>query len=51
MVYLKTAFLFIAVWFTIVNIGRIAVKNNLPAVNLFFQAIGIAGFITLQWII
>ena len=46
----KLGFLFIAVWFTIVNVGRISLQNKLPPINLLLQAIGITGFVWLQWI-
>ena len=51
MIYAKCVFLLAAVFFTIVNIGRTYSKNDLPAVNLILQAIGITGFIMCQWII
>ena len=51
MIYLKFGFLFIGIMFTIVNIMRMIAKNDLPAANMIFQAIGITGFIVLQWLV
>lgn len=47
----KLLFLFIAIWFTTVNISRMRMRSNIPAVNFIIQAIGITGFIYLQWLI
>lgn len=47
---LRVCFLFLAVWFTIVNVIRVIGRNNVPAVNILIQAIGITGFVYLQWL-
>lgn len=46
---LKIGFLFLGIWFTLINTTRIMNKVNLPASNLLYQAIGITGFIVLQF--
>ena len=46
---IKCAFLFLAVWLTIVNTLRACYKQKLPTINIFYQAIGITGFIVLQF--
>ena len=46
---LKLLFLFIAVWFTIINVTRLVLKNSLSAGNLFWHAVGIVGFVYLQF--
>lgn len=47
----KAIFLFIAIMFTLINILRTIAKNDIPPTNIIYQAIGITGFITLQWLI
>lgn len=47
---LKIVFLLLAVLFTIVNIGRIYYKQQIPVMNFILQAIGITGFIYMQWL-
>lgn len=49
MIILKIVFLFIAVWFTFINITKTAYKSDLPVINLFFWAIGVVGFVVLQF--
>ena len=48
---LKIVFLFIAVFFTLVNIYKVIYKESVLAKWMVFQAIGITGFIVLQWLI
>jgi hypothetical protein len=48
---IKVLLLFVGVWFTIVNIIRVALNNNIPGINIMIQAIGITGFIYFQWLI
>lgn len=48
---LKGLLLFLGIWFSIINIGREINQNNISGYNLFCQAIGITGFIFLQWIL
>lgn len=51
MLILKAIFLFIGIWWSIVNLYRLCYKVELSTVNILLQAIGIAGFIFVQWII
>ena len=46
---MKIVFLFIAVYFTIVNIGRAYQGSNVLALGILVQTIGIVGFIALQF--
>jgi len=48
LIILKIIFLFLGVWMTIVNTGRLFQKDSVPAVSLFIQAVGIVGFIVIQ---
>lgn len=48
---LKTACLFVGVFFFNVNTRKQIAKNPIPTPNVLYEAIGIAGFITLQWLI
>jgi len=47
---IKLSFLFIAVFFTTVNISRIFYKQQIFPINFILQSIGITGFIWLQWL-
>lgn len=49
MAFLKIAFLFVAVWFTIINTARAMCKQDLPPANIFVQTVGIVGFIVMQF--
>lgn len=49
MTILKIIFLFLAVWFTIINVVRVANKTGVPFFNMFVQAIGIVGFVVIQF--
>ncbi len=51
MLIMKCIFLFIALWFGSVNTLRIYGKQDIPAINLILQAIGMTGFIACQWLI
>ena len=51
MIYLKIAFLFFGIMFTLVNITLVKFKSDIPIINFVVQAAGITGFIVLQWII
>lgn len=42
---LRIVFLFIAIWWTIVNFAKITLKNGIPPWNFIVQAIGIVGTI------
>lgn len=46
---LKIIFLFLGVWLTIVNISKTAGNDPIPAWSFVVQAIGIVGFIVLQF--
>lgn len=48
---LKLACLFMGIWFTLINTSNTFLKDNVPAANYFCQALGITGFVYLQWII
>lgn len=47
----KIIFLFIAIWFTLINVTRTIREQGLKPMNFIWQAIGLTGFIVLQWII
>jgi len=47
----KFIFLFIAIWFTLINTFMLFAKRNIPFINIFIQALGITGFIILQFLI
>ena len=47
----KALFLFLGILFTIVNIMRALGRNKIPPGNTILQAIGITGFIVLQWLL
>ena len=48
---LKVLFLLMGVFFTSVNWARAINKNDIPVTNFLYQAVGVAGFIALQWLI
>lgn len=48
---IKFICLFLSVRFTIVNVGRMIYKQDVPSSNTFLQALGITGFIFLQFFI
>ena len=48
---LKFVSLAVAVWLTLVNGGRLLRGQNIPPINLIFQAIGITAFVYLQWLV
>jgi len=48
---LKIYFLFIGIWFTIINTSNVIAKKNISAINIIYQAIGITGFITVMFLI
>lgn len=47
---IKFICLFIGIWLSIVNVGRMKYKQDVPVANLFFQALGITGFVFLQFL-
>lgn len=46
---LKIIFLFLGVWFTIVNFTKMVGRNDIPSFNFILQSIGIVGFLVLQF--
>lgn len=48
---LKYVFLFLAIWFTIINISKVCLRDSIPFANFFYQAIGATGFVIMQWLI
>jgi hypothetical protein len=48
---LKCLCLYLAIFFSLVNIMRAFAGNNIPRINFILQSIGITGFIILQWMI
>jgi len=51
MIVSKSLFLFMAVFFTLVNTGRMMSKQDLPFGNFIWQSVGVTGFIVLQWLL
>ena len=51
LIIIKIIFLFIAILFSIIDTGRLYLKNDIPIFNNVFHAIGITGFIVCQWVI
>ena len=49
MIILKFVSLILAIWFSIVNFGSIAHKQNVPMINLLIQALSIATFVFIQF--
>lgn len=49
LITMKIVFLFLAVWWSSVNVGRVIYKQKVPAINVFIMAIGIVGFVTIQF--
>lgn len=48
---LRFIFLFIGVWFTIINTSKVCLRNSVPFANFFYQSIGITGFVITQWLL
>ena len=46
---LKIIFLFIGVWMTLVNTGKIWCRHAVSTLNFLLQTVGIVGFIVLQF--
>ena len=46
---LKIGFLFIAVWLSIINFGKMLYKEGISTEQLIYQAIGIVGFLAIQF--
>jgi hypothetical protein len=49
LVALKILFLFLAVWMTIVNVIKVNYRDNIQGGNFLLMAIGIVGFVVLQF--
>jgi hypothetical protein len=49
LIIIKFIFLFIGIWFSLINIGRLKYEQDIPASSSFLQALGITGFIFLQF--
>jgi len=47
---IKFICLFVGIWLSIVDVGRIKCKQDVSAATIFFQALGITGFIFLQFL-
>lgn len=47
----KVIFLFLGIWWTIVNVGRIICHQNVPSMNVVLQTIGITGFVVIQFLL
>ncbi len=47
---LKAVFLFLGVWMTILNTGLFFRGQSVRVLNLIFHAVGITGFVYLQWL-
>lgn len=46
---LKIIFLFLAIAFSFINVGRLIAKQYISLTNIFLMAMGITGFIVLQF--
>lgn len=46
---MKIIFLIIAIYFTIVNTGRVYENMDISPLNILLQTIGIVGFVALQF--
>lgn len=51
MFYLKVICLFVAVFFSLINITLGLRNKEIPAMNFILNATGITGFIVLQWLV
>lgn len=47
---LKFIWLFLSVWWTIINFVKLIRGHKIPAGNVILQVVGITGFIYLQWL-
>lgn len=47
----KIIFLFIGVWFTLINVAKFIRNEPISPTNFIAQATGIVGFIVLQWLV
>lgn len=49
MIIFKFISLVLAIWFSIINFGSLAHKQNVPMINLLIQALSIAAFVFIQF--
>lgn len=49
LIIIKLISLFLGVLFSIINIGRLIYRQNIPFTNIIFQTIGLLGFIIIQF--
>ena len=49
LVIIKLTSLFLGVLFSMINIGRLYVRQRIPFMNFVFQTIGLLGFIIIQF--
>lgn len=47
----QSLFLFLAVRWSMINFSRLLRKDAIPYWNFIWQALGITGFVMIQWII
>lgn len=47
----KFVFLFLAVMWSIVNVGRFLRGQSIEIFNIVMQSVGVAGFVYMQWIL
>lgn len=48
---IKLVCIFIAIFFTLVNVTKIIYRDDIPVLDFALWAIGLTGFIYLQWMI
>lgn len=51
MTILTIIFLFLAAFFTLLNIYRLYTKNGLTFLHILLQTIGLVGFITIKYLL
>lgn len=49
LIIVKLIALFVAIWFTMINIAKLLNKSGIPAWNLFFNAAGVFTFVVIQF--
>lgn len=50
LIIIKFICLLIGIWFSLINIGRLKYEQDISAPSSFLQALGITGFIFLQFL-
>jgi hypothetical protein len=48
---IKFLALFMATWWSLINVSKLIRGEKIPFDNFIFQAAGITGFVWLQWLI